>query len=91
MSLTPVLGTPGIKTVRTATARKAFLGNTPLWGYPGGKVIDGSKSRDTGHTGYLDILRSGTLMGRITASGKYAPCFMGQVTADYTSGGTSRT
>lgn len=89
MSFNLVAGTPGIKTTRTATPRKVLLGNNPLITWPGGKIIDGSKSRDTGHTGYLDILRPGTLMGRITATGKYAPCFMGQVATDYTSGGTS--
>lgn len=91
MASSPVLGVPGIRTSRTATPRKALLSEDYKILYPGSRIIDGSKSRDPLHTGNLDILRAGMLMGRITASGKYAPCFIGKVTADYTSGATSLT
>ncbi len=87
----PVLGVPGIRTSRTATPRKVLMSEDYKILYPGSRIIDGSKSRDPLHTGNLDILRAGMLMGRITASGKYAPCFIGKVTADYTSGATSIT
>lgn len=89
MASSPVLGTPGIRADRTATPRKVLLSEDYKVLYPGSRIIDGSKARDPGHTGNLDILRAGTLMGRITSGGKYAPCFMGQTAADYTSGGTS--
>jgi hypothetical protein len=91
MASTPVLGVPGIRASRTATPRKVMLSEDYKILYPGSKIIDGSKSRDPLHTGNLDILRAGVLMGKITASGKYAPSFIGKTTADYTSGATSLT
>lgn len=55
---------------------------------PGGGIIDGSKSGDAGNTGYTDVLRGGTLMGKITASGKYAPAIIDKLAAAYTAGTT---
>jgi len=43
----------------------------------GGKIIDGSLSRDPLNTGDVDVLRAGLLMGKITASDKYAPSIIG--------------
>lgn len=55
----------------------------------GPRQIDGSKSRDAGNTGDLDVLRPGVLMGLITSSKKYAPSILGVTTGAYTSGGTT--
>jgi len=54
-------------------------------------VIDGEQSRDAGNTGNVDTLLAGLAMGIITASGKWAPAFVGLTTASYTSGGTTLT
>ena len=77
-----VPGLPGIKTTRTATHRKVRLADMGALHYPGGFIIDGSKAGDAGNTGDLDVLRAGTMMGRITASKKWAPSFIGALTAD---------
>jgi len=74
MSQINVSQLPGIGTSRTATARKVFLGDEVF--LPGGKVIDGSLSRDT-DSGNVYELAAGLLMGQITASGKYAPSIIG--------------
>lgn len=91
MASSPVLGVPGIRASRTATPRKALLSEDYKILYPGSRIIDGSKSRDALHTGNLDILRAGLLMGRITASNKYAPSIIGLTTVDYVSGGVTVT
>jgi hypothetical protein len=44
---------------------------------PGGKQIDGSKSRDSGNTGNLDVVRPGMLMGKVTSGGLYVPAIIG--------------
>jgi len=53
---------------------------------PGGKIIDGAESRDPLNTGYLHTIRAGMLMGKITASGKYAPSVLGLVATDTSTG-----
>lgn len=65
---------PGIGYSQTATPRNVFLGGELY--LPGGKVIDGSKSRDI-DSGKVYDLAAGLLMGKITASGKYAPSIIG--------------
>lgn len=71
-----VPGMPGIKTAYAATHRIVIRQDLPC-DFALGKVIDGSKSRDSSNTGDLDVLRPGTLMGKITSSGKYAPSILG--------------
>lgn len=65
---------PGIGLSRTATHRQVILSGEQY--LPGGKVIDGSKSRDPLSTNTYE-LGAGLLMGKITASGKYAPSVIG--------------
>lgn len=91
----PVLGLPGAKAANQANHSVIFR-SAPVLGLAGGKIIDGSKSRDPLNTGALSVLRPGVLMGKITASGKYAPSILGVTTGTnaqngtaYTSGGTS--
>lgn len=71
------MGVPGVQTTKTATPRRITISPQGLMILPGGKIIDGSKSRDPLNTGYLSELRPGLLMGEITASGKYAPSVIG--------------
>ena len=73
-------GLPGIQSSRTATPRRVFFGGDAPDYFPGGKIIDGSKARDSGNTGDLDVLRAGVLMGKITTGGKYAPSIIGVTT-----------
>ena len=70
-------GTPGVQAERTATPRQLFVSDDHTQFFPSAKVIDGSLSRDTGHTGDLDTLRCGKLMGRVTSGGKYRPSIVG--------------
>jgi hypothetical protein len=87
-----VYGLPGLRTAVTATHRIIFKGGR--WDYvslPGGATIDASESRDPANTGFLGNLRAGLLMGKITATGLYAPSILGAISGAYTSGGTSLT
>lgn len=86
-----VTGLPGVRTAKVATHRIVFRQGDWLSDLAQGKIIDGSLSRDSGNTGDLDVLRPGTLMGKITSGGKYAPSILGITTGAYTSGGTSIT
>jgi len=77
-------GLPSVATKRTATPRKILLSGPEHNQFlPRGEVIDGSQSRDPTHTSYLDILQAGLIMGRITATGLYAPSIIGVTTAAY--------
>lgn len=88
--IVPSPGRPGIGSAVTAqrlnVSRSGDLGY-----YPGGGVIEGTKSRDPGNTDNVLSLRPGTLMGKITSGGFYAPSIIGVTTGAYTSGGTSLT
>lgn len=83
-----VPGIPGVRDVVTATPYIVFAST---WGgfLPGGKVIDGSKSRDPGNTNDVDRLRPGVVMGKITASDKYAPSILGLSTVALTTVATT--
>ncbi len=88
--ITPIRGLPGIRAITPWEPRNIFLGN---WEYflPGGKIIDGANSRDSGNTGYLQVLRAGLLMGKASSGGKYRPSILGISQNAYTSGGTTIT
>lgn len=85
---TAVNGLPGIKSLRTASSRRVFLGESALY-LPAGRIIAGSVSRDPLNTGDLDVLRAGMLMGKITSGGKYAPSIIGVTTNAEAAGSTS--
>lgn len=86
-----VPGLPGVRATKTATHRIIFRQGDWTSDLAGGRIIDGSKSRDSGNTGDLDVLQPGLLMGKITASGKYAPSIVGVIQSAYTSGDLSFT
>ena len=89
--LAPVGGLPGFQTARVATPRIIFRDGMISGWLSGGKIIDGTKSRDIGNTGNIDVLRAGLLMGKITTSGKYANSFIGVLGSAYNGSGTSLT
>lgn len=97
MPVTPaVYGLPGFRDAQTATPR--LILRQGRYDYlAGGKIIDGSASRDPGNTGNIDRLQAGMLMGMITATtyggvaGLYAPALIGVLQSAYTSGGTTLT
>jgi hypothetical protein len=84
-------GLPGVRTERTALPRKVFWHDAERVILPAGVIIDGSKSRDPLNSPDVDVLRAGLVLGKISASGKYAPSILGVTTAAYASGGTSLT
>lgn len=82
-------GLPGVGTARESVYRRIF--NTRSFDYlPGGKIISGTYSRDQGNTP-VTTLRAGTMMGKRTSDGYYAPSLMGATDAAYAAGATSLT
>jgi hypothetical protein len=88
MSILVPYGMPGMGAAKTYAHRIVFRGLIERY-LPGGKQIDGLISRDPGNTGQITILRAGLLMGKVTATGYYAPTVLGVTTGAYTSGGTT--
>lgn len=74
---------PGVGTAVTAPYRRVFARLNPADLLPGGVVIDGAKSRDLGNTIRTDELRPGVVLGKLTASGKFAPSIIGVLAADH--------
>lgn len=84
-------GMPGIRAERAAAPRKILASGDGAILFPGGRVVDGSKSRDPLNTGDVDVLRAGMLMGKIAASSKYAPGVIGVLSQAYDKDGSSNT
>jgi len=82
-----VTGLPGLKSERSTSPRHVIT--NPVYLPGAAKIINGSLARDPGNTGDLDVLRAGMLMGKITASGKYAPSILGVTTNAEPAGSTS--
>ena len=80
-----IIGLPGQRAPQTASPRIVFFSADRSW-LPGGRFIDGTKSRDTNNTPEIDRLQAGLLMGKVTASGYYANWSIDQLTVNYTSG-----
>jgi hypothetical protein len=81
-------GVPGVRAEITATHRRVFKQAARI-DLAQGRYIDGTKARDTGNTGDLDCLRAGVLLGKITASGKFANSSLGVTTNAEAAGSTS--
>lgn len=90
MSISPLLGRPGIGASRTAQILTVCRSVWRSMFFPGGGIIDGA-SRDYGNSDNLYLLRPGLLMGRVTASKKWKPSVIAVTQGAYTSGGTSLT
>lgn len=73
-------GLPRWGALRTATYRKVFFDGMWNWDLAGGKIINGTLSREAQHTGNLDTIRAGVLMGRVTSTGLYAVSILGVTT-----------
>lgn len=91
MTIADVNLTPGIGSEYEAEFRRIFWSENGKHLLPTGVVVDGTKSRDPGNTGYTDTLRAGMLLGKITATGKYAPSVIGVTTVAYTPGASTVT
>lgn len=85
-----VPGLPGMRDTVTATPYMVFRQRSEKF-IALNRIIDGTKSRDSGNTGDTDRLRPGLLMGKVTSGGKYANSILGVVQSAYTSGGTTLT
>jgi len=82
--------TPSVGSVRQAAMRTVVLGNEKV--VPGGAIVDGSKSQDPGNSSPdEDKLRAGLIMGKITASKKYAPSVIGSLQGDIIATATALT
>jgi hypothetical protein len=92
----PFTGMPGVSAEKLSKHR-VITSDGYLEFLPGGLIIDGTKTRDPDNPDYpTDLLgqtrlRAGLLMGKVTASGKYANSVLGVTQGAYTSGGTSIT
>lgn len=87
--ISPIVpGLPGVRGLKTATPRIVFRQVDLMGTLAQGRVIDGTKSRDSGNTGDTDRLRPGLLMGKVTSGGKLANSILGVLQSAYTSGGT---
>lgn len=80
MVFQPIVGNPKVTAQRVSTHRIVLKSDQGVAFLPEGKTIDGALSRDPLNTGDLDVLRAGMLMGKITASNKYAPSVLGLTT-----------
>jgi len=77
---------PGPGTARVSDTRVVVKSDASY--LPEGLIIDGSGSRDPLNTSYVDYLRPGLLMGRITATGLFRPSIYGVLSVAYTTGGS---
>lgn len=86
---TPLIATPGVRVRGDAERRDILFGLGGNVQEAGGEIVDGALSRDPQNTGDVDTLRAGIMLGRITASGKYAPAILGVSTAALTTVATT--
>jgi hypothetical protein len=86
-------GKPGVLTSYTATPREVFLANRQFAQFLAAPLtIDGTLSSNATNAPYTWLLFAGTLLGRVTATGKYANSIIGLTTVAYAhSGGGSTT
>jgi hypothetical protein len=85
-----VTGMPGVSAERLVSFKRVFRGYAEEW-LSGGKQIDGVNSRDPTNIGNPNVLQPGLLMGKISATGLYAPSILGVTGGALATGGTSLT
>jgi len=78
-------GMPGSFTGNTYTPRFIFTNYAQVEYAPGFSIIDGTLSRDTASTP-TSLLQAGTLLGKITSTGKYRPSIIGLTSGAISSG-----
>ncbi|MCX5658576.1 MAG: hypothetical protein NTW19_02505 [Planctomycetota bacterium] len=86
-----VFGVAGFAAETSHVPRIVLAGRTGATYLPQGRVIDGSLARDPLNTGDTDVLRNGLLMGKVSASGKFAPSVLGVTAAAYNHTGSTST
>ncbi len=91
MAMEPIIGLPGIQSERSAQPRRVLKNSVGAAYLPGGVVIDGSHSRDPANTGDVDVLRAGMVLGKVSATGFFAPSIIGVLPSAHTSSGTTVT
>ena len=84
-----ITGLPGVRAAVSATHKIVFK-RTGQGYLQQGWQINGALSRDPTNTP-VSVLQPGVLMGKITATGLYAPSILGVTTVAFTSGGTEIT
>lgn len=85
-----VTGLPGIKTERAGGMRRVRKSNQGVLYLEGGRVINGSLSRDSANAIVdVDTLRAGLLMGKITSGAKWRPSIIGKSNAAYVDNDTT--
>lgn len=90
MSIEPILGRPRVGAERQVVHR--VVSRQGMWDFlANGALVDGAKTRDPANTDNPRSIRPGTLMGRVTASGKYANSVIGTITGAVSAAGTSVT
>lgn len=82
---------PGVHTARTATPRKVLITDRGKLLIPGGKIVNGTYSRDPLNTGDVDVLRAGIVLGKRTDDSMYAPSIIGVLPSAHSSSGTTLT
>jgi len=85
---TSITGLPGYRSSREFSPRRVRRSDAGLKYLDGGVIINGTYSGDSGNTGYVDVLRPGKVMAKITATGKYVNPIVGKSNAAYTGAGT---
>lgn len=82
---------PGVHTARTATPRKVMVTDRNLHLITGGRIVNGTYSRDPANTGNVDVLRAGIILGKRTSDSLYAPSIIGVLAVAHSSSGTALT
>lgn len=94
----PFVGLPGYSAEKIAKHR--HVGSDGYFDFlPGGVTLDGTKTRDSGNPDYnattdpyaMFRIRAGTMLGKVTSSGKYANSFLGYTNGALTAAGTTVT
>ena len=85
-------GKPGVLPSYTATPREVFLANRQFAQFVASPAtIDGTLSGNALNAPYSWLLFAGTLLGRVTATGKYANSIIGLTASAYAHSGGSNT
>lgn len=74
-----ITGLPGIKTERNFTDRHIRISTENRAYIIAGKTVDGTLSRDPLNGTDTDVLRPGLMLGKVTASKKYASSIIGPI------------
>ena len=96
---------PGVGSTTLNQNKAVWLGRAGVQYLPGGGTIDGSNSRDpsnviastvtippgVANSTYYGTLQAGVLMGKVTASGFYAPSVIGTAKAAYSTASNNTT